>query len=368
MIEKKKYTFRALLNKEIWKEFDRLSLKSKKKDKKNTEIKRIETKRFFDTEKFKRLKIIKFLKSSFFRKKSEVFTFFFTFESKKTINKKIETNDVESFFSLTLNTSRRIESSFEKASVTRKKTSMTQNNASNDTIESISFIHQKLKISKKKAKMKDSSIKSFWDRKDKRKNSNEYLKDIEFIYQTSYKSQKTMKKDKTKYKNNVHRILFRQNFRRNVENWYFDLSKIVKSDWKVLRTSFKTQFEMKIDAEANKYLLLQRMITLTQKLDESITNYFQRTKSLTRHMSNAIEIIKYNVVKKMKNKVQRKWMNFECNKNKNFSLKKIELIIQTTCQTINIMNLFDLEWNHSRNSFNHIKKKEKALLTNEWNQ
>jgi hypothetical protein len=169
MIEKKKYTFKALLNEEeIWKKFDRLSLKSKRKDEKNTEIKRIETKRFFDTEKFKTSKTIKSLKSSFFQRKFEAFTFFFTFESKKTINKKIETNDVESFFSLTLNTSKRIESSFEKTSATKKKTSMIQNNTSNNTIESIFQVHQKFKISKRKAKMKDSSIKSFWSRRNDR--------------------------------------------------------------------------------------------------------------------------------------------------------------------------------------------------------
>jgi hypothetical protein len=177
-----------------------------------------------------------------------------------------------------------------------------------------------------------------------------------------------MKENKIKYKNNVHRILFKRNLKKNVENWYFDLSKIVKSDWKTLRTSFKIQFEVKVDAKTNKYLLLQQMITLTQKLDESIMNYFQRVKSLARHWSSAIETIKYNVVKKMKNKVQRKRMNFECNKNRNFSLKKIKLIIQTTYETIDIMSSFNFEWNHLKNSFNHIKKKKKALSTNEWNQ
>jgi hypothetical protein len=78
--------------------------------------------------------------------------------------------------------------------------------------------------------MKESNIKSFWDKKDDRENSNEYLKNIEFIYQTNYKSQEAVKEDKIKYKNNVHRILFRQNLRKDVEEWYFDLSKIVKSD------------------------------------------------------------------------------------------------------------------------------------------
>jgi hypothetical protein len=70
----------------------------------------------------------------------------------------------------------------------------------------------------------------------------------------------------------------------------------------------------------------------------------------------------------MKNKTQREKINFECNKNRDFSLKKIKLIIQAAYQTVNTMNLFDLEWSHSKNSFNSSKEKEKILFTNEWNQ
>jgi hypothetical protein len=66
MTEKEKYTFRALLNEEkTWREFDRLSLKFKRKDKKDIKIEKIET----NIEKFKASKIIKFLESSFSQKK-----------------------------------------------------------------------------------------------------------------------------------------------------------------------------------------------------------------------------------------------------------------------------------------------------------
>jgi hypothetical protein len=263
---------------------------------------------------------------------------------------------------------RKIEKSFENSSVIKSRTSTTQNVIFIETIESISSVQVDVKTLTKKTKMRDSSIKSFWDKRDDRENSDEYLKNIEFIYQIDYKTQEAIKNDKIKYKDNVHRILFKQNLKRNVENWYFDLSKIVKEDWKILRTSFKNQFEMKIDVKVDKYLFLQRVTTLIQRSNEDITNYFRRAKSLTRHLFNAVETIKYNVVQNMKDKIQRKRVNFECNKNRNFSLKKIKLIIKTTYQTIVIMSSFDLEWNHSKNSFNLSKRKEKTLSTNEWNQ
>ncbi len=363
MTKKKKYTLRALLNEEkIWKEFDRLSLKSKKKDKKSTKIERIKTKRFFNIEKFKAFETIKSLESSFFTKKFETHTSQFIFDSKNTKDKKIETKSAESFFSLRIETSKTqnikwIETSSENFSITKKKISVIIT-----SIESISSLKTR------KTKMRDSSIKSFWDKRNDRKNSNEYLKDIEFIYQTNYKTQEAIEDDKNKYKENVNRILFKQNLREETKNWYSNLSKIVKSDWIAFRTTFKIQFEIEIDAKANKYLLLQRMITLTQRSNEDITNYFRRTKSLTRHLLNAVETIKYNVVKKMKNKIQRERINFECNKNRDFILKKIKLIIQTTYQTINTMSSFDFEWNHSSESFNLDKDKKKVLSIDEWNQ
>jgi hypothetical protein len=72
----------------------------------------------------------------------------------------------------------------------------------------------------------------------------------------------------------------------------------------------------------------------------------------------------------MKDKIQRKRMNFECNKNRGFSLKKIKLIIQTTYQMINTMSSFDSKWshNHSKDLFNLNKRKEKALSFEKWNQ
>ncbi len=90
----------------------------------------------------------------------------------------------------------------------------------------------------------------------------------------------------------------------------------------ILQTVFKTQFEVKADVEANKYLLLQKMTTLNQKQDENIIEYFKRAKNLTRHLFNATKTIDYNVVKKMKNKSQKKLVNFECNKNRDFLLRK----------------------------------------------
>ncbi len=103
------------------------------------------------------------------------------------------------------------------------------------------------------------------------------------------------------------------------------------------------QFEVEANVETNKYFLLQRVATLTQRSDEDIIDYFKRAERLIKHLLNAAKIIDYNVMKEMKNKVDRERMNFECNKNKDFFLKKTKLIIQTTYQTVNIMNSFDSE-------------------------
>jgi hypothetical protein len=141
----------------------------------------------------------------------------------------------------------------------------------------------------------------------------------------------------------------------------------MKSDWTTLQASFKTQFELKIDVETNKYLLLQRVITLTQKKNEEITNYFRRAKSLARHLSSSTKTIDYNVVKNMKNRSQKEHVNFKCNKNRNFFLKKIKQVIQAVYQTIDTMNSFDSKWRQiqSNDSFNLFKEKSKTLSTNE---
>jgi hypothetical protein len=76
----------------------------------------------------------------------------------------------------------------------------------------------------------DFNIKTFWNKKNERKNLEEYLKNIEFIYQTNYKAQKEHEEHKIKYKKNVHKILFWQNLREEVEKWYFDLKKRMKND------------------------------------------------------------------------------------------------------------------------------------------
>ncbi len=98
---------------------------------------------------------------------------------------------------------------------------------------------------------------------------------------------------------------------------------------------------MKTNVDANKYLLLQRVITLMQKSNENIVKYFRRMKSLTKHFSSATEIIEYNVIKNKKDKSQKKRVNFECNKDKDFSLKKIKQVIQVVYQTVDIVSSFD---------------------------
>ncbi len=370
MTEKEKYTSKALLNEEkTWREFDRLSLKSKKKDKKDIKIERIET----NIEKFKASKMIKSLESSFFQRKSELFTFSFIFESKSKTNKRIEMNKVETFDSLFIDTSsswkeEQAEKSFEDSSITKEKTSTFHINTSIKSISIISKISTSQIIVKTRKMSEDSNIKTFWDKRNEKKNLEKYLKNIEFTYQTDYKTQEAHEKNKIKYKKNVHRILFRQNLREKVEKWYFDLKKTMKSDWKTLQTVFKTQFEMKADAKANKYLLLQKIATLNQRQNESIIEYFRRAKILARHLFNATKTIDYNVVKSMKNKSQKERVNFECNKDRNFSLKKIKQIIQAAYQTVDTVSSFDLEWRQIENSFNLFKEKDKALFSKEWNQ
>jgi hypothetical protein len=78
--------------------------------------------------------------------------------------------------------------------------------------------------------VKNRTLRRFEKKINERKNFEEYLKDIKFTYQTNYKSQEAAENDKIKYRNNVHKILFRQNLREEVEDLYSDLIKIVKND------------------------------------------------------------------------------------------------------------------------------------------
>ncbi len=165
---------------------------------------------------------------------------------------------------------KKIEQDLEKSSssITAKEISVSQTNTS---IESISSISQSIERTVKRRNMsEDFNIKTFWDKRDERENFEEYLEDIEITYQTNYKKQKVNEKNKIKYRENVHKILFRQNLKKNVEEWYFDLRKTMKNDWTTLQTTFKTQFEIEANAETNKYLLLQRIAILNQRQDESI--------------------------------------------------------------------------------------------------
>ncbi len=218
---------------------------------------------------------MKFLKFLFSQRKSKIFISRFTFKSKKIEEQRIETKDVNLFNSLIVKTSmllkdKKIEQDLEKSSssITAKEISVSQTNTS---IESISSISQSIERTVKRRNMsEDFNIKTFWDKRDERENFEEYLEDIEITYQTNYKKQKVNEKNKIKYRENVHKILFRQNLKKNVEEWYFDLRKTMKNDWTTLQTTFKTQFEIEANAETNKYLLLQRIAILNQRQDESI--------------------------------------------------------------------------------------------------
>lgn len=53
-----------------------------------------------------------------------------------------------------------------------------------------------------------------------------------------------------------------------------------------------------------------------------MTNYFKQIENFVKHLSTLIETIKYNVMKKITNKYKKNKINFECNKRKNFFIKK----------------------------------------------
>ena len=65
---------------------------------------------------------------------------------------------------------------------------------------------------------------------------------------------------------------------------------------------FKKQFDVKMNAEIDRYFLLQRMITLIQKSKKNVTNYFRKIKNFVKYFSTLIETIEYNVMKNMTNK------------------------------------------------------------------
>ncbi len=368
----------GIAEKDIWERLNKFSLKAKKsarKSRKTTDDKSIEIERSKQLSQTssrsmssnKKIREIEIIESKEQETKDETVEIYSS--TNRVLLSKLKLKITKSSRISTLIKASLVSSIFERTSKTASQSIViTSQILQVSPIESIPSTASKKVINRRKKMKDDFNIKAFWNKRDEKKDLEKYLKDIKFVYQTNYKTQKTWKKDTDKYKNNVHKILFRQNLRDDVENWYSDLKKSIKSDWTALQSSFKTQFEIEANVEADKYLLLQRVVILTQRLNESIADYFRRTKSLIRHLSSSTKIIDYNVIKEMKNKIQRKRVNFECNKNRNFSLKKIKLIMQAAYQTMNTMSSFDSEWNHSKDPFNHNKEKKKALSSEEWNQ
>ncbi len=235
--------------KKTWRKFDKLSFKSKRKDKKNIKVEKIET----NIEKFKTSRVIKSFESSFFSKKFKTFTSQFIFESKNTKSKKIETKFIESFLSLKIKASdaqkikkiktkfiesslllrvkysktqkiKKIETNTKNSLITKKKISMTIT-----SIESISSFQIK------KTRIKKSSIKSFWNKRNDRKIRTSIWKTSSLFIKRTINHKKRWKK--IRLNTRIMRIVFFSN--KISEKMLKNDTSIWARSWKVIEKLFE---------------------------------------------------------------------------------------------------------------------------------
>ena len=75
--------------------------------------------------------------------------------------------------------------------------------------------------------------------------------------------------------------------------------------------------------------------------NEIIIDYLRREENLARKLLFAAFLMKYSIIKSMRESIQRDRVTFECIKDQNFSLTKMKRVVTTTYQVIEQIESFD---------------------------
>lgn len=84
--------------------------------------------------------------------------------------------------------------------------------------------------------MSYSTIKSFHSHWDSKKNSEKYLKNVTFFYNNNYADSTAL--NELNHKKITSWVLFCQHLKGDAVKWYFNLFKITKENWSVLKQIF----------------------------------------------------------------------------------------------------------------------------------
>lgn len=107
---------------------------------------------------------------------------------------------------------------------------------------------------------------------------------------------------------------------------------------------------MEADDKAEAFDLHQRTALLAQSEEETAAEYLRRGEGLAKKLSTMDSIIGYNVVKGMKNEVQRSRVTFECIKDQDFIIKNLEKIMSAAYQVIGQLSPFDPDFKRTGNN------------------
>lgn len=115
-----------------------------------------------------------------------------------------------------------------------------------------------------------SRIKQFYGHQDGHEDAEEYLEDIDYAVDRS-KTSDEQDLDRER------RILFRQNLLDKAERWYSKLPRSTRTDWPKLKEVFLAHYRGDTEDEPTGLpMASQRISTLTQLPDETITKYLDR--------------------------------------------------------------------------------------------
>jgi hypothetical protein len=114
----------------------------------------------------------------------------------------------------------------------------------------------------------------------------------------------------------------------------------VKTNWNILRNRFLETYRRETDSAADKFALLQKVANLQQGQDQSIVDYLRECEDLNCKLPND-QTIGFNVIKGMKDKAKQSIVNFECNKERDFAMERVKLVIQAAYQTVGRDGPFD---------------------------
>ena len=190
--------------------------------------------------------------------------------------------------------------------------------------------------------MGSTKIRPFKGLRNGREDPSEYIEDLEWLHDQHYKGNGS-EPDKTL------RLLFRQNLEDAAYDWYVDLEKETKNNWTELRKVFLKAFEVtEKDGQAKKFELRMKVAQLRQEDKESIADYLKRAAELSRKMVHDDFEIGMATLRGMRDQPKREQINFECNKESDYSYLTIEKLVKAAYSEVGKPNPFDPDYKDAR--------------------